>query len=310
MKLHKIAVIGSNGRVGFAVTRELLKGDYFKQLTAVLRHTSTASIRLSGIAEVKADFSSFDSLVAALSGHDAVLSCVPGGATDFESQKLLIDASIAAGVRLFFASEYSANVMSPQYGHLPIQFVGDKPRIRRYLEEKAKEGSIAWTALNGGPFFDLWLTAGPAGFDIANHTATIYGTGNNLACWTPLSTIARAVSNMLLPSTLPHISNRAVFISGVEDVTQNNILAALEDETGSKFEVKHMDVKKIKQEAVEALEKGNWKAATRGLTIGHQFDEDDSAANFWDMVDNDTVGIESVTVREAVKATIREMRRD
>lgn len=102
-----------------------------------------------------ANFSSHASLVAALSGHDAVLSCVPGGATDFESQKLLIDAAVAAGVKLFFASEYSANVMTWQYARLPTQFVGDKPRIRRYLEDKSKEGLIAWTALNGGPFFDL-----------------------------------------------------------------------------------------------------------------------------------------------------------
>lgn len=106
-------------------------------------------------ATVEANFSSHASLVTALSGQDAVLSCVPGGATDFESQKLLIDAAIAARVKLFFASEYSANVMSSQYARLPIQFVGDKPRIRRYLEDKAKEGAIAWTALNGGPFFDL-----------------------------------------------------------------------------------------------------------------------------------------------------------
>ncbi|KAL8771985.1 MAG: hypothetical protein Q9209_002650 [Squamulea sp. 1 TL-2023] len=306
MELQKIAIVGSNGRVGSSIVKELLR-DQSKQLTVILRHTSPDSAPSSSIVKVKADFTSIDSLTTALSGQDAVLSCVPGGATDFEFQKILIDAAIRAGVKLFFASEYSANVMSPQYARLPIEFVGDKPRIRQYLEEKAEQGSIAWTALNGGPFFDLWLTAGPAGFDIRNRTATIYGTGNNLACWTSLPTVAKAVRNMLLPSKVPKILNRAVFICGVKEVTQNNILAALEDETGSKFEVKHVDVKRIKHEAMEALERKDWKAATRGMTITHQFDEEDSAANFWDMVDNDTVGVNPITVREAVKETIEGM---
>jgi hypothetical protein len=33
--------------------------------------------------------------------------------------------------------------------------VGEKLRVREYLEEKAAAGQMAWTALNGGPFFDL-----------------------------------------------------------------------------------------------------------------------------------------------------------
>ncbi|KAL8709637.1 MAG: hypothetical protein Q9225_007426 [Loekoesia sp. 1 TL-2023] len=150
------------------------------------------------------------------------------------------------------------------------------------------------------------LMSGPAGFDIANHKATIYGTGNNLACWTPLRTIAKAVHIMLLPPTLPQIVNRAIFICGVKDVTQNNILAALEAETGSEFEVTHVDIQKIRQGATEAMEKGDWKAATRGMTITHQFDEEDSAANFWDLVENDTVWVNPITVREAVKEVLEE----
>lgn len=112
--------------------------------------------------------------------------------------------------------------------------------------------------------------------------------------------IAKAVHNMLLPSTLPQILNRAIYICGVEDVTQNNILAALEAETGSKFEVTHVDIRKIRQDATQALEKADWKAATRGMTIVHQFDEEDSAANFWDLVENDTVGVSPISVRGAV----------
>lgn len=83
-------------------------------------------------------------------------------------------------------------------------------------------------------------------------------------------------------------------------MTQNTILAALEAETGEKFEVKHADVKKVKADALGALEKGEPKLATRGLTINSNFNEEDSAANFWHLVDNDLAGVEAVDVRVAV----------
>jgi hypothetical protein len=140
---------------------------------------------------------------------------------------------------------------------------------------------------------------GPAGFDIPNRKARIYGSGNNLSCWTPLSAIAVAVVNMLRnPST---ILNRSIFVSGVLDLTQNAILVALEAETGDKFSVEHVDVWQIKKEALEALEKEEYRQATRGLAINHNFNEEDSVADFWDKVENELVGVKPVAVQEAVR---------
>lgn len=143
---------------------------------------------------------------------------------------------------------------------------------------------------------------GYAGFDIPNRKAQIYGSGNNLSCWTPLPMIAVAVVNMLRnPSA---IVNRGIYVSGVLDLTQNAILAALEAETGDKFFVEHVDLQRIKKEALDALEKGDYRQATRGLTINSNFNEKDSAANFWDKVENDLVGIKPVSVQEAVRAAM------
>lgn len=89
----------------------------------------------------------------ALRNQDAVVCCVPGSATKFAPQKLLIDAAIEAGVKLFFAREFASNVLSPHYEVFPPQFVGDKVKVRKYLEKKAPAGEIAYTALNGGSFF-------------------------------------------------------------------------------------------------------------------------------------------------------------
>ena len=120
-----------------------------------MRSLSTYSPPNDSIKGITTDFDSFTSLVAALGDQDALLCCVPGGATKFAAQKLLIDAAIEARVKLFFASEFGGNIMSPHYRLFPTEFVGDKVKTREYLEEKAKTGEIAWTSLNGGPFFDM-----------------------------------------------------------------------------------------------------------------------------------------------------------
>lgn len=80
----------------------------------------------------------------------------PGGATKHDAWKPLIDGAVAAGVKLFFASEFASDIMSPYFAKFPPLFVGDKIRVRGYLEERVGSGEIAWTVPNGGPFFDMY----------------------------------------------------------------------------------------------------------------------------------------------------------
>src|SRR5205814_6542155 len=66
----------------------------------------------------------------------------------------------------------------------------------------------------------------------------------SLSCWTPLPMMAIAVVNMLRSPDA--ILNRGIYVSGVLDLTQNAILAALEAETGDKFAVENVDLQQIK----------------------------------------------------------------
>lgn len=171
-------------------------------------------------------------------------------------------------------------------------------------------------ALNGGPFFDMWLSKGPAGFDLVKRKATIYDTGNNLACWTPLPVVASAVVNMLrsFPNN-PKILNHAVFICGVKGVSQNAILAALESEIGKKegkkegdnfkfFSVEHVPLEPIKEAAMKALERGEWRDATKGLALWFNFKQGVSRADFWSKVENELVGVQAIELDEAIRAVL------
>lgn len=88
-------------------------------------------------------------------GADAVVDCLTGGATQYETSTRIIDAAVAAGVKFFFANEFVGYIEREQYQRLPEAFVGAKVRNRAYLQQLSDAGKIAWTSLNGGPFFDM-----------------------------------------------------------------------------------------------------------------------------------------------------------
>lgn len=142
---------------------------------------------------------------------------------------------------------------------------------------------------------------GPAGFDIANKQARIYGTGSNKLCWTPLSDIAVAAANML--RNPDPIINRPIHINTVPNLTQSSLLSALEEVLNTKFTVENIDVEKIYKNARVALERGEIMKAMKGLTVGTQFYEE-SGNNFTHLVENETVGVEPITVEDAVRDAI------
>ncbi|KAF2438370.1 NAD(P)-binding protein [Karstenula rhodostoma CBS 690.94] len=305
MEFKNITILGARGNVGTALIGELLKNPDQFTITAVSRTASTYTPPPGSNIAVKAvDYDSLESLKDVFAGQDAVVNCVTGRATQYEPSKLIIDAAVAAGVKFFFANEFVGNVESPQFKRLPESAAGAKLRIREYLSQLAAEGKITWTALNGGPFFDMWLMNGPAGFDVKNKAARIYGTGANPLYWTPLPTIGTAVAN-ILRNPSPAL-NRGIYISPFAPgtLTQNSLLAALEAVLDTKFAVTHVDVAAINLNAKAALERGDLGKAMRGFTITNQFYEGDCGNNLEGMTENEMCGVKEVSVEDAVRDAI------
>jgi hypothetical protein len=232
------------------------------------------------------------------------VTCITGGATQYEPYKLIIDAAVAAGVKFFFANEFVGYIDSPQFQRLPEQFAGAKYRIREYLRELAAEEKISWTGLNGGPFFDMWLMKGPAGFDVGGRKARIYGTGENTLFWTPLETMGRAAANMLRNPDA--VRNRSIYICPFAkgELTQRSLLTTLEKVLDTKFEVENVDLEKINKHARIALERGEGAKAMKGLTVSNQFYEEDCGNDFSHLIENEVAGVEMMTVEEAVRGAI------
>lgn len=66
-------------------------------------------------------------------------------------QEIIVDAAINAGVKRFIASEFGSNMMVKKSADLVI--FNRRVAARKYLEKKAAEGKITWTAIACGAFF-------------------------------------------------------------------------------------------------------------------------------------------------------------
>lgn len=143
---------------------------------------------------------------------------------------------------------------------------------------------------------------GPAGFDIANRRARIYGTGNNPLYWTPLPTIALAAANMLRHPD--PISNRPIYICPFPQLSQNILLSTVESVLDTKLTVENVDVKKISENAKLALQRGEGAKAIKGLTVSAQFFEGSGGNDFSHLVENETVGVQTMSVEDAVRDAI------
>jgi hypothetical protein len=145
---------------------------------------------------------------------------------------------------------------------------------------------------------------GPAGFDLANRSARIYGTGDNPLVWTPLPTIGLAAANIL--RNPEPILNRPIYICPFPKLTQNILLSTVESVLDTKFAVEHVDVEKINKNAKIVLERGEADVgkAIKGLTVSNQFYEGDSGNDFSHLVENETVGVGNMSVEDAVREAL------
>lgn len=246
--IKNVLVVGASGNVGKSTLKALSEDGF--QVTGMSRHSPVGSVP-AGVKVINTDYSAA-SLLDAFKGQDAVISTVSStnpGALDL--QKSLIDAAIAAGVKIFVPSEYGVDTSdrsSPNF----IPFLAEKIAILDYLRERQDE--ISWIALVTGSLFDWGLKIpGFGGWDLAARTVTIYDGGDILYEATNLDQVGRAIAKSLKSSELTR--NQHVYVNSFT-VTQNTLLDALKRITGEKFTVSHSTVEDLWQGGATQLKEG------------------------------------------------------
>ncbi|KAH9209772.1 hypothetical protein DL95DRAFT_466458 [Leptodontidium sp. 2 PMI_412] len=260
MALKNVIVAGASGTIGSPIVAALLSSGKFN-VSALSRPTSKATFP-AGVTIKRADLTSRESLVTALSGQDVVICTLNDEAA--QHQGGLVEAAYEAGVKRYMPNEWASHDMTIEGTPMEEAYEG-KRAVVRLLNEKvelaAKEGrEFSWTGLNTGVFFDWALYA--AFLDITlppTNSAKIWDSGNSKFAATNLSTVGRAVVTILTTAE-EKTRNKQVEVESFT-TTQNEIVAILEKVTGAKWNVEKTSSEQELAAAEANLEKGEFLEA-------------------------------------------------
>ncbi|KAK2064127.1 NmrA-like family protein [Colletotrichum caudatum] len=246
--MKNVLVVGASGSVGGPTVKALLEENF--QVTGLTRQSSSATLP-EGVTHLTTDYSEA-SLLEAFKNQDAIVSAVTSNQSDaLILQKTLVDAAIAAGVKVFVPSEYgidTADGTAPRY----VPSLADKIEVVKYLKER--QDKIMWTAIVTGAIFDWGLKLpGFGGLDVAARTVTIFDGGDIPFDATNLDQVGKAIAKTLKRPDLTR--NQHVYVNSFT-VTQNKVLAALEKATGDKFAVSQGSVEDLWKGGAAQLEQG------------------------------------------------------
>jgi len=119
---------------------------------------------------VEADYANSHALCQVLRGQDAVISCLGDTPGAVAAQRSLIEASVAAGVKRFFPSEFGSDTTNAHVRSLP--FFEAKLAHQALLQQAADANtSLSYSLLITGPFLDWGLSVVPFIVNLGTKTA-------------------------------------------------------------------------------------------------------------------------------------------
>ncbi|PMD29423.1 NAD(P)-binding protein [Hyaloscypha variabilis F] len=290
-EIKSVAVAGASGTLGPHVLKALIDANF--QVTVLTRAAKPGAYDTS-VKVVEVDYTSVDSLTAALKGIDALVSAVGHGAT--ESQTILIDASVAAGVKRFIPSEYGSVSTNSKLETFPIY--APMFKIKHYLQEKAKAGKLTWTVLACGGFLEF-LFGQPFLLDFANHKANLFDEGDNRMTSTSLPNVGKAIASIL--KNAKATENKIVRISEVI-VTQNGLLKIAEEvRPDIKWEISKVPTSAILKQGLDGVAAGDFSMPTVMKILTGTVAAGDTYGAAYDETDNELLGIKEFSEEDLKK---------
>jgi NADH dehydrogenase len=231
-------VVGGTGFLGSQVCRELASQG--KPVAAMVRDADNASkvgpLLDAGVRVVQGDLKDPASVGQACQGMEAVVSTASASishqqgdnitSVDRDGQMALIDAAKGAGVSRFVFISFSSNLTT----EAPLT------TAKRDVERHLADSGVPYTILRCGFLMEIMVNP-LVGFDAANGTAVVYGSGETGLSLVSIDDVARMVALCL---ERPETAGTTIDFGGPEVVTQHEIVHIFEDVSGRPFEVQHV----------------------------------------------------------------------
>ena len=238
-----VLVVGGTGHVGGAITFSLARQG--QKVTAMVRgganHAKAHQLADAGVRIVQGDLWNHDSLGSAVRGAETVVSTAtampappPDGIrkTDHEGTLALIRAAETEGVKRFVYCSYSGNI----HDDSPLQ------TAKRECERRLNESGMDTVVLRPSYFMEVWLSP-MLGFDAANGSARIYGSGEGKVSYISSSNVAE----FLVAAVGAKLdAKHAVFeLGGPEALSQLDVVRIFEQRMGQRFNVDYVPMEAL-----------------------------------------------------------------
>ena len=234
MTLTNVVLVGANGTLGPSILHALLSANAFN--VTVLSRSSSKSTYPNSVQIVHvSDHPTTKELAQIFRGQDAVITAFAGSNDDLQIQ--YADAAAQVDVKRFIPADFgSCDSSSPRALEL-VPLYRAKQKVRQHLQQLASAGSLSWTSLVCGHFFDHGLTSGLLQCDLKSRKARIFDGGDIRWSATTLGTIALAVTRILQKAV--ETKNRMLYIQSV-CVSQNELVRSLERLSGQSWQLEHV----------------------------------------------------------------------
>lgn len=270
-------------------------------MTALVRSAGKIPNLPASAKEAVVDFTSQDSLAAALKGQDATVSTLGSQPGTAQAQKALAQASAASGVKRFIPSDFGSNLEHPEVRKLAV--FKDKLELHDELKRLAKESKLTWTSIDNNAFLD-WGLENKFILDPVEGKATLWDGGEHPVSFTRLAAIGQAVVGVLKHPD--ETANRTVYIQEAGVPLKKLVEIAKELTPGKKWTVVEGSTAEVVQKSNDALSKGIFETWVFVTLIFRAAFSNATGAHFAKN-DNALVGVHELSeeeLRAAVKETL------
>ena len=228
-----------------------------------------------------------------------MISLLSGRVTAY--QNTLIDASIAAGVKRFLPSEFGRDTRNDMSNKFPI--FADKVKTLAYVQQKAEERKIEYTAIVNGLFLDWGLEVGFTANLKENGVTKLYDGGDVPFSATLLSAVGQAIVGVLhkpeqTKNRIPRVQSASV--------TQKKLLAMAQKlRPEREFKTEIVSTEDIERQSWESVKSGQGDigAAMFGFLFRAVFGKG-YGGQLRDL-DNELLGVHALSEKEAEEIVAR-----
>ncbi|RAH75388.1 aromatic alcohol reductase [Aspergillus aculeatinus CBS 121060] len=301
--VRKVAIIGATGTLGSRIASALAAAGH--EVTALQRPESNKA-GPEGLRTVKVDYHNQAELIATFTGQDVVISAVPF--PQLTTEKPIIDACIAAGIKRFIPSEFTTMLESPLATTLPV--AREKVLIRQYLTSALPHaaGPTTWTSVNNGAFFDMALQYGVLGPNPITGKAVFHDGGDKPIAVSLLADIAAAVVRLLEDGSFEAAANQPVYICSAA-VTERQLTRLVAEVLGTDFGAsEEVSVKELIAESDRKLMQGD-QSVVVNYYFQMMYGDGYRGGDFMEFNWNERLGLRVMgeeELKEAIRGILRE----